>query len=370
MKILLVSTLKRKIHPNFFASRSRIIYEIASGLVKNGHDVTILATGDSQVDGATIIPIIEKGWVDLPPCENQFLSEIAILIKLNETIKKIHIDFDVIHNHTYPDFFPSIIASELARPLVTTLHALHDTYMDEVLSTFPKTYYISLSNAYQKLYSKTNFFQTVYNGVDTDLYKFSEQKQNYLFWLGRMPKGKNPDGSFIDPKGVRYAIQLAKVTGSKLYISATVEDIDFFNKDVRPHLNDQIQFIGNPEAEQTVSIEKIIDLYRHAKAFLMTINQFEPFGLVMAEAMSCGTPVIGFDRGAVAEVVQNGKTGFIVPYEQGVDGLKEALDKIGSIQPSDCRAHVVNNFSIQKMVQSYEIVYNEVIEIFKNQTSS
>ncbi len=362
MKILIVSTLKRKIAPNFFASRSRIIFQLASGLAKKGHHVSLLGTGDSNIPGVTIIPVIEKGWVDLPPVENEFLRQTANLIQLTQKIVEIQDDFDVIHNHTYPDFFPSTIEDKLKIPMLTTLHALYDFYMDDLLATFPKTHFISLSNAYAKLYKKAKIYKTVYNGVDTNLYAYNDKKEDYLFWLARLPKAKNADGSFMDPKGIRSAIKLAQETGMKLFISAPVEDKKFFEQDVKPHLNDKIQFVGEPTAEQSVPLEKIIELYQHAKAFLMTINQQEPFGLTLAEAGSCGTPVIGFNRGAVPEVIVNGKTGFVVPYEKGVAGLKEALSKIDTIKPQDCRDHIVKNFSINSMINNYEKLYKELIE--------
>lgn len=361
MNILIVSTLKRKLASDFFASRSRVIFQLATGLAKRGHAVSILGTGDSMVPGVTVIPFMDKGWVDLPPVENEFLRQSANLIQLSNKLVEIQNDFEIIHNHTYPDFFPSIVEDKLKIPMVTTLHALHDFYMDDLLSTFKKTYFVSLSDAYAKLYKKTKIYRTVYNGVDTNLYSYSEKKGDYLFWLARMPKAKNAEGSFMDPKGVRSAIKLAQETGMKLYISAPVEDKKFFEQDVRPHLNDQIQFVGNPTAEQSVPVEKIIGLYQGAKAFLMTINQQEPFGLTLAEAGSCGTPVIGFDRGAVPEVIAEGKTGFVVPYEKGVAGLKEALSKIDSIKPQDCRDYIVNNFSIEKMVENYEKLYQEIM---------
>lgn len=357
MRILIVSTLKRKVTPDFFASRSRIILQLAQGLAKKGHKVSLLGTGDSYIPGVKIIPLIEKGWVDLPPVENEFLRQTANLIQLSQKIVEVQDDFEIIHNHVYPDFFPSIIEDELKIPMLTTLHALYDFYMDDLLATFKKTYFISLSDAYAKLYKKVKIYKTVYNGVDTDLYGYSEKKEDYMFWLARMPKAKNADGTFMDPKGVNFAIQLAKLTGKKLYISAPVEDREFFEKDVKPHLNRQIEFVGEPTAEQSVPLKKIIELYQHAKVFLMTINQQEPFGLTLAEAGSCGTPVIGFNRGAVPEVIVDGKTGFVVPYEKGVEGLKEALNKIGQIKPQDCRDHIVKNFSIEKMVDSYEKTY-------------
>ncbi len=362
MKILIVSTLKRKVTPDFFASRSRIIFQLAKGLAQKGHHVSLLGTGDSNIPGVTIIPLIGKGWVDLPPAENEFLRQTANLIQLSQKIIEIQNNFDVIHNHTYPDFFPSIIEDQLKIPMLTTLHALYDLYMDDLLPTFPKTKFVSLSNAYAKLYKKAKIYKTVYNGVDTSLYSYSEKKEDYLFWLARLPKARNDDGSYMDPKGVRSAIQLAQMTGQRLFISAPVEDRKFFEQDVQPHLNDKIQFVGEPTAEQSVPLEKIIDLYQHAKAFLMTINQQEPFGLTLAEAGSCGTPVIGFDRGAVPEVVINGKTGFAVPYEKGVEGLKEALAKIDTIRPQDCRDHIVRNFSVEKMVENYEKTYTEILK--------
>lgn len=362
MRILIASTLKRKVAPDFFASRSRVIFQLAKGLAKKGHKVALLGTADSYVPGVKVIPVIEKGWVDLPPVENEFLRQIATLIQYAQKIIEVQDSFDIVHNHLYPDFFPSIIEKELKIPMVTTLHALYDYYMDGLLSTFHKTYFVSLSEGYRKLYKKAKIYKTVYNGVNTDLYSFSDKKEDYLFWLARLPKAKNKDGTFMDPKGVRFAIKLALETGSKLIISAPVEDIKFFEQDVKPYLNDKIQFLGKPTAEQSNPVEKIVELFQHAKAFLMTVNQQEPFGLVMAEAMSCGTPVIGFNRGAVPEVVVDGKTGFIVPYEKGVEGLKEALAKIQTINPKDCRKHVVKNFSAEKMVENYEKVYKELVE--------
>jgi len=361
MRILIVSTLKRKIAPDFFASRSRVIFQLAKGLAQKGHDVSLLGTGDSNIPGVKIIPLIEKGWVDLPPVENEFLRQTANLIQLSQKIVELQSEFDIIHNHTYPDFFPSIIEDKLKIPMLTTLHALYDFYMDDLLSTFKKTYFISLSKGYANLYKKAKIYTTVYNGVDTNLYTYNVKKDDYLFWLARLPKARNAGGSFMDPKGIKSAIKLAQETGEKLFISAPVEDLEFFERDVKPHLNDKIQFVGEPTKEQSVPLKKIIELYQGAKAFLMTINQQEPFGLTMAEAGSCGTPVIGFSRGAVPEVVVDGKTGFVVPYEKGVEGLKEALKKIPNLKSQDCRDHIENNFSIDKMVENYEKIYLEIL---------
>lgn len=361
MRILIVSTLKRNVSPEVTASRSRVIYELTNGLVKKGHEVSLLGTGDSNVNGATTIPIIPKAWVDLPPVENPFFREVATLVQLARKVVEIQDHFDIIHNHTYPEFFTPLIETELKTPLLTTIHIQADDYIDETISLYKKSYFVSISNAHKALFKKANIFKVVHNGVDTNLYAYSASKEDYLLWLGRLSKAKNNDGNFMDPKGVKWAIQLARETNSQLLLSGNVEDIEFYNKEVKPYLSDKIQWIGPVSAEQSLTKQQVVDLMKGAKAFLMTINWYEPFGLVMAEAMSCGTPIIGFDRGSVAELVLNGKTGFVVPPEAGVEGLKEALGKISQIKPQDCRDHVINNFSIEKMIENYEKTYNEII---------
>ena len=361
MNILLASTLKRRIGPDIFASRSRIIYQLAEGLSKKGHNVSLLGTGDSQVPGVKIIPVIEKGWVDLPSPENVFHRDVATLMKQSGMILDLQGSFDVIHSHAYPDFFPAVLGDELKKPLIITLHALYTDYIDELLVRFDKTYPIALSQGYKKLYKKASIYDVVYNGVDTNLYSYKEQKEDYLLWIGRLARGKKDNGEYIDQKGVGWAIKLAEESGYKLKMLGPCEDIDFFNQEVKPHLNEKIEWIGDVSPEQSVPIEKVVELMQKAKAFLMTINQEEPFGLVMAESMSCGTPVIGFDRGAVSEVIADGKSGFVVNPESGIDGLKTALEKIETINPADCRKRVEELFSIEKMIDNYEKVYSRIL---------
>lgn len=317
--------------------------------------------GDTIIEGAKTIPLIERGWVDLPAVENPFFLEISTMIQLTEKIVAIQKNFDIIHNHLYPEFFTPIIESRLTIPMITTIHCQWTPFIDETLALFKKTFFISISQAHKKLFQKAKFYQVVYNGIDTNLFSFSEKKDNYLLWIGRLSKAKNNDGTFMDPKGVRWAIKLAQETGHKLILTGNVEDIEFYNRDVKPHLNEKIQWFGPVSSEQMLTHKQIAKLMQKAKAFLMTINWYEPFGLVMAEAMSCGTPVIGFDRGAVKELIVEGKTGFVVPHEKGVDGLKEVLSKIDQIKPQDCREHVIKNFSVEKMVDEYEKTYLKIL---------
>ena len=239
MKILIVSLLKRKVTPEIPAARPRIIYEIASGLVKKGHQVSLLGTADSQIPGVKIIPVIEKSFIDMPGFENPFYAETAYLVKLAKKIEEIGNDFDIIHNHTYPEFINLLIAKNIKTPIVSTIHAQAFPEYDEVLSLFPECYHISISEAHKKLFQKAKIFKVIYNGVDTNIYFYQEKKEDYLLWLGRLSKAKNPDGTFMDPKGIKWAIKLAQETGSRLMLGGNVEDMEFYNRDVKPHLSDK-----------------------------------------------------------------------------------------------------------------------------------
>lgn len=361
MRILLVSTLKRNVAKDVTASRSRIIYTLAKGLVEKGHDVTLLGTADSVIEGVKTISVIEKSWVDLPAVENSYFQETASLVSLAQKMVAIQDDFDLIHTHTYPDFFLPLMESQVHVPLVTTLHLQATDYIDEVISKFTKTTFVALSNAHRRGFKKTQIEHIVYNGIDTTVFSYQEKKDDYLLWIGRLSKAKDANGTFLDPKGIQHAIALAEKTNSYLKLAGSVEDMAFFYDFVKPHLSEKIQWVGTVSSEQLISRDEIVRLYQSAKVFLMPINWEEPFGMVMAEAMSCGTPVIAFDRGAVREVIADGTTGFVVDPQKGVDGLAEALGKIATIDPKACRQRVEQHFSIPKMVEGYEAVYKDCI---------
>jgi len=233
--------------------------------------------------------------------------------------------------------------------------------LDETLSLFKKSYFICISKASRKLAKKTKIYKVIYNGVDTKLYNFSEKKEDYLLWIGRLARAKDKKGNFLDPKGIRWAIKLARETNSKLLLSGNIEDPEFFEKDVKPYLSKKIKWIGPISSEPPLTKKQVAKLMQKAKAFLMTVNWEEPFGLVIVESMSCGTPVIGFNRGAVSEIIANGKTGFVVNPKEGINGLKKALKNINKIDSKTCGEYVEKNFTLEKMAKNYEEVYQEII---------
>lgn len=360
MRILFLPLLKRKITPDVKSSRPRIIYELIQGMLKKGHTVDVLGTGDSIIPGAHMIPVVPHDWSSMPEYENMFYAETGTLALLAKKLKEIGNSYDIIHNHTYPEFINLLVASELKTPIVTTIHTQGFDLLDEVFHEFDDTYLISLSKAHKSLFKKTSIYRIVYNGIDTNTFTFQKKKDNYLLWLGRLSKAKDKNDRYLDPKGVRWAIQLARETNHRLILSGNVEDMDFYKTDVEPFLSDTIQWAGPVSSELSLPKEEIVKLMQNAKCFLMTINWFEPFGLVMAEAMACGTPVIGFDHGAVSEVIDHGKTGFVVNKTTGISGLKQALSQIHTISPEACRSHIEHNFSTEIMVSNYEKVYLDI----------
>ncbi len=362
MKILMVAPLRRPIDPDITASRPRVILDLIEGLIKEGHEVSVLGTGDSEIPNAKLIPLIDKAINFMPAFENPFYAETGFLVRCAKKLEELSGEFDIIHNHQFPEFINLLIEDKLKCPMITTVHAQMTPEMDEALACFPDSNLVAISESASSLAKKAKMLKVVYNGVDTNLYSFTEDKEDYLLWIGRLAKSKDDNGEFIDPKGVKWAIKLAEATGSRLKLGGNVEDQDFYDQEVKPHLNDKIEWIGPISAEQPLSKAEVAGLMQKAKAFLMTINWEEPFGLVMAESMSCGTPIIAFRRGSVPEIIEDRKTGFIVEPEKGVDGLVEAYEKIKQINPTDCRDLVLNKFSIQKMVENYEKAYIELVK--------
>jgi glycosyltransferase involved in cell wall biosynthesis len=376
MKILLASTIKRNVTKDTTYSRSKVVYQIASELVKRGHDVSLLGTGDSFIEGVKTIPVIDRSFIDKQReegYENPFYVETGYLVKFVKKLEEIGEEFDVIHNHSYPEFLNLFATDTIKTPIVVTIHmsltpSLMSVY-DDVLSLFPKSHLVAISNSQKQHFKKATIEAVVYNGVDTNSFPFADKKDDYLLWLGRLGQAKNPDGSFMDAKGVSWAIKTAIKTGKKLILSGGVEDKEFFEKEVKPYLNDKIQWVGKIGKDQPLTEEELAHYYGRAKAFLMTPNWDEAFGLVIVEAMSCGTPVIAFNKGSIPEIVEDNKTGYLSSYEEGVDGLAGNVEKLFNlsdqeyqVMSTNARKRVEENFTIEKMVDGYEKVYKNVTE--------
>jgi glycosyltransferase involved in cell wall biosynthesis len=203
----------------------------------------------------------------------------------------------------------------------------------------PNQHFVSISNSQRRDAPDFPYIGTVYNGIDTDMFSFCQDAEDYLMYAGRL----------VPEKGVKEAVQVALKTSRRLIITGQVTPPTqwYFDEHVKPHLSDKILHLGMIDKAQ------LAKYYQKAAALLVPIRWEEPFGLTMAEAMACGTPVIAFRRGSVAEVIEDGKTGFIV---DNTADMINAIQNIGKIKRQDCRRHVEQHFTIDRMVTNYEYV--------------
>lgn len=349
MRIAILAPLKRELSKDTKGGRPRIVYNLVEGLAAKGHEVTVFGTGDSEVH-ATVIPILPKALFHLPPVENEFYRHLIALSHMMELVREHKGEFDIIHNHLYPEVLPLLFAEEFGVPMVTTIHTQMTPELGEFFSHYPKAYFAPISNRQKELYPGLNYTRTIYNGIDESAFAFSDTPGSYLLFVGRIKEG--------DPKGVTDAIRVAKASGIPLIIIGNVESYQFFQREIAPHLNESIRFIGDRKsAEGNLSLDERVKIYQGARALLLPIHWEEPFGIVMIEAMACGTPVIAYRRGAIPEVVEDGVTGFIVDTEAQ---MSAAVKNIASLDRAACRAAVLEKFTTQKMVSDYEAVYQMI----------
>jgi glycosyltransferase involved in cell wall biosynthesis len=358
LRIAILAPLKRAITPDTTVSRNRVIVDLVGELVARGHRITIFGAGGSHLPGVEIVPIVPKPLVDMPPAENEFYQHTSYETLQIAKVLKRQGEFDLIHNHMYPEYLA--LYAPWKTPMVTTVHSQMVELTASVLKQFPQAHLVAISHMAKRM-SGIDSMTVVHNSVDTEFFLPAEGEKPYLLAVGRMSKAKDEQGNFVDPKGIGNAIAIAKATGERLKIVGNVEDPKFFDTIVKPHLSDKIEFVGEVSPEQKMTREQMRDLFAGAKAFINPIQWEEPFGLVMAEALSCGTPVVAFNRGAVSEIIDNGKVGFVVDLASGIDGFVIALEQIGSIDRAACRLHAVANFSKKIMADNYEKVYQNIV---------
>lgn len=324
---------------------------LAKELVKRGHDVTFYCSSDSEIEAKKV----SNGMVSFYKLKNKpmnggFHDQPQLLIYEQLLASKMYQDaqsgkFDIIHAfHLVPKILPFV--NQTKTPTVFTLHDPMDSAWNKAINYCAwknRASYVSISENQRQGMPDLNYVKTVYNGLDINRLKFNDKRGEYLAYLGR----------FTYEKGVDVAVNVARRSGEKLKIAGNIWGNGFYSDKVKPYLKEgEIENIGFLEKE------KLSDFLGGAKAFLFPIRWREPFGLVMIEAMACGTPVIAFNNGSVPEVIEHGITGFIVENEEE---MIEAIKNIDKIRRKDCRKHVEKNFDIEKMVDGYEDVYGKIV---------
>ncbi len=332
MRVAILAPITWRTPPRNYGPWEQVASVLAEGLVKEGLDVTLFATGDA-VTGAKLQSVCEKPLGEYPG--DAKVMECLHIANLMEQAAA----FDIIHNHF--DFLPLTYSRLIRTPVITTIHGFSSPAIVPVYKKYNRhTHYVSISNSDR--HPDLKYLDTVYNGLDEKQFSFGEGSGNYLLYFGR-----------IHPhKGAYEAIQIALQSNKKLILCGLIQDQVYFDEKVAPHLNDpSITYLGNAGPEQRN------ELLGNAMALLHPISFEEPFGLSVAEAMLCGTPVIAYERGAMKELIVDGKTGFLV---KTVEEAIVAVEKIKNIRRCECRKHALDKFSSVVMTASYIKLYERI----------
>jgi glycosyltransferase involved in cell wall biosynthesis len=340
MRIAQVSPLYESVPPKLYGGTERVVSYLTEELVRQGHEVTLFASGDSMT-GARLVSPCERSLRLDPDCVNQLAHHILML----EQVYQHADDFDIIHFHIDYLHFP--LSRRSGMPNVTTLHGRLDIpELVPLYQEFREMPVISISDSQREPLAWVNWEGTVYHGLPVDLYTYRQQPGDYLAFLGRISPEKRVDR----------AIEVAKRVDMPLKIAAKVDpaDEEYFQRQIKPLLDHPlIEYIGEVgEGEKD-------EFLGNAYALLFPINWPEPFGLVMIEAMACGTPVIAYQRGAVPEVLQHGSTGFIV---NDLEEAVRAIEHVSMIDRGLCRQVFEARFSASRMARDYVSIYQHILE--------
>jgi glycosyltransferase involved in cell wall biosynthesis len=341
MRIAQVAPLWERVPPPAYGGIELVVGLLTDELVRRGHEVTLFASGDSIT--LAKLESVHPRALRLDKTVKEY--DVYGMLQLSKVYEQAS-EFDIIHSHMGHLALP--YAKLVKTPTVHTLHGVFTPDNEKLYVHAQKQPYISISDSQREPRLDLNCVATVYNGIDTSTYKFYSQPQDppYLAFLGRI----SPE------KGTHLAIEIAKRSGWRLKMAGKVDvvDVKYFEQEIKPHIDGkQIEYLGEANHQQKN------ELMGGAVATLFPITWREPFGLVMIESMVSGTPVIAMELGSTREVIAHGKTGFLC---HSVDECIAAIAKAAQLNRQDCREHVENNFSVQRMTDGYEAVYRQILE--------
>ena len=319
--------------PRAYGAWETVASNITEGLVARGwNNVTLFATKES-ITKAKLVGFVERGYEE----EEKNIPLVSTCLHISKVVERAD-EFDLIHNNF--DYLPLTYLPFIKTPMLTTIHGFSDPDILRVYYDHKDTYYVSISDSDRD--PGLPYLATVYNGIDLSNLTFREKPGDKLVHYGRIHMDK----------GTHLAIDVAKKAGMDLIIAGIIQDQKYFDNLIKPHINNtSIKFIGPVNPVQRDALLK--DAY--AVIHLNTIP--ERFGLVMAESMAAGVPLIAMDLGSCREVIEDKVTGFLV---NSVDEAVEAISKIDNIDRKKCLKRVEENFTIDKMVSGYEKVYEEI----------
>jgi glycosyltransferase involved in cell wall biosynthesis len=340
MKIAQIAPLFESVPPQTYGGTERVVAYLTDALTEQGHDVTLFASGDS-VTSARLSAMVERG-LRLDPRHPDWLMHHVVMI---DRVFEQAASFDVLHFHI--DTLHYSLARRCSTPCVTTMHGRLDCPdLRDLHAQFASHPLVSISNEQRRPLSNANWCATVYHGLPQRLYRFHEKPQGYFAFIGRISPEKRLDR----------AIDIAIACATPLRVAAKVDPVDqaYFEREIEPRLDhplvEYLGEIGDADKDEFLG---------NARALLFPIDWPEPFGLAMIEALACGTPVVGYRRGSVPEVIQDGITGFIVDDDAAA---MEAARCIDTLDRRRCREAFERRFTADKMAARYVDVYQALID--------
>ena len=339
MRIAQVAPLAEAVPPKMYGGTERIVSYLTEELVAMGHEVTLFASGDS-ITSARLEPVVPMALRLDPRVRDTVSPHILMVSRVIDMLDQ----FDIVHFHVDHYHLPAL--RDRGTPFVSTFHGRLDLpELQPLMDAFPKAPFISISDSQRRPLTGVNWAGTIYHGVPGGPLPFSPDHKGYIAFLGRISPEKGPDA----------AIRIARAAGMKLRIAAKVDKVDeeYFNTVIRPMLGGEgVEFIGEITESQKG------EFLGNAAALVTPICWPEPFGLVMIEAMACGTPVIAYENGSVPEVVEPGKSGFIVRDEAGA---VRALRQLDQLDRRAVRACYEARFSARRMAEDHLALYERLI---------
>jgi len=339
VRIAQVAPLYEAVPPKYYGGTERVVSYLTEELVRQGHEVTLFASGDS-ITAAELVSVCPQALRLDPKCVDRLALHFVMLEKVFQSADR----FDVIHFHI--DYLHYPLSRRAAIPQVTTLHGrLDQPELGCLYDEFADMPVVSISAAQRRPLPQANWMATVHHGLPAQLLRCREKPGDYLAFLGRISPEKRVDR----------AIEIARRSGRRLRIAAKVDDADrdYFHSTIEPLLGDPlIEFVGE------IGEKDKGEFLGNAQAVLFPIDWPEPFGLVMIEAMACGTPVIAWPRGSVSEVIEDGVTGYIV---ETIDEAVRAVARSGDFDRRHCRRVFEERFTATRMADDYLAVYRRLI---------
>jgi len=327
--------------PQRYGGIEFVVSLLTEGLVAHGHDVTLFASGDSETQ-ARLSYIFARA----PFEQMEGGGHLEVMHSLDAYMRED--EFDIIHDHDglASRAMGALVHRLTGKPVVATLHGPADRITLQAQSSLRADLrFIAISDYQRQGFPDLDFVGTIPNAIDVEHMPYSAEKDDYLLFIGRM----TPD------KGAHTAIEVAHRLDMRLIMAGKVNEgpeHDYFAAEVEPHLSEKIHFRGEVDHDTKVR------LYERARCTLFPIQWPEPFGLVMIESLACGTPVIAMRRGSVPEVIEHGRTGFIV---DSAEEMIEAYARIDEIDPAECRRAVEERFGSEAFVAAHESAYAQLL---------